>query len=575
MATLNDSRRLTGPNLLSDEPGAVLDVTLEPGREAEAVERWRRTARAMLDEVGWSGERLYHRTFPGGASLMLSAPIDALYAATEVNEWAWESAMADLEGKGTGAPSPAEVAARLRGRIAEEQNPALIALATAAHEHDVAFLSDSELASVGLGRGVRVWPVGELPSPGDVPWKDVHDIPVALVTGCNGKTTTVRLIAAIIRAAGRVPGFTSTDVIRVGDDDLDRGDWAGPSGARMLLRDTRVEIAVLEAARGGILRRGLGVRRAQVSVITNVAEDHLGEFGIHDLRSLTETKMVVARVVGPEGHVVLNADDPGLRAVADRVLAPITWFTLEPHNTTCAGHRRGGGTVVTVVNGEVILDEDGERRPIIRVDEIPIALDGLARHNVANVLAAVGAAAALGMPLAAMRLALQAFSPTSEDSPGRLNLFDLGGVKVILDFAHNPHGVSAVVEMAAAMPATRRLVLLGQAGDRDDESLRALARAAWSAHPDRIVIKELPQHLRGRETGEVPAVLEDEFRRLGAPPERVVRTESEMAGVRHALGWARVGDLLLLPVQGEREATLQLLRKMEASHWQAGDALPD
>jgi cyanophycin synthetase len=572
MTTIADSRRLTGPNLLSDRPGAVLDLSVALGNEVQVVAAWRESARRILDAVGWSAEQLYTRTFPGGASLVLTAPIDALYSATEVNEWAWEAAEASLLERDP--PSLIDAARHLRERITHERNPSLIRLEQAAAEHQVAFLSDDHAVSVGLGSGSITWPVDAVPDADTIPWDEVHDVPVALVTGCNGKTTTVRLVAAMIEAAGYMPGLTSTDAISVGRETIDRGDWAGPGGARTMLRDTRVERAVLETARGGILRRGLAVHRADVALVTNIAEDHLGEFGVHDLQSLTKTKMVVARVVTPTGRVVLNADDPALRVEGRTVAAPVTWFTLNATLPFVRTHVADGGDAVYEADGAVVLNRAGMATLVERVERIPLTLDGLARYNVANVLGAVGVASGLGIPVESIAAALRAFRPSSEDNPGRLNIFDLNGAQVILDFAHNPHGVAAVVSMAAALPAERRLVLIGQAGDRDDESIRELARAAWGAHPDRIVIKELARHLRGREPGEVPAILADEFLRLGASENQLVVVDSEMAGVREALAWARSGDLILLPVQGERDETLRLLRQLEEAQWKPGEDLP-
>jgi len=572
MAAITDSRRLTGPNLLCDRPGAILDVSIPSGEEVRAVEAWRDSARRILDAVKWGHEHLYSRTFPGGANLVLTAPIDALYAATEVNEWAWEAAQATLAG--STPPGVAAAARRLADVIDRERNPSLVAIERAATAHGVACLWDEQAVSVGLGSGSITWSTADLPDSDAIAWDRVRDIPVALVTGCNGKTTTVRLVAAMIEAAGYVPGITSTDGIRVGRETIDQGDWAGPGGARMMLRDTRVERAVLETARGGILRRGLAVRRAEVALVTNVAEDHLGEFGIHDLHALAEVKLVVARVVDRHGRVVLNADDPALRAAAAALAAPVTWFTLDGGLAFAQAHVARGGDAVYALDGDVVLNQAGTARTVERIDRMPVTLGGAARYNVANVLGAVGVAAGLGLPLEAMAIALCRFQPSSEDNPGRLNVFELGGVRVILDFAHNPHGVAAVVAMAAGLPAARRLILIGQAGDRDDESIRALARAAWTASPDRVVVKELAKHLRGRGPGEVPALLVDEFVKLGAPRERLVVTDSEMLGVREALAWARNGDLLLLPVQGDRDATLRLLRQLVEMGWQPGDDLP-
>jgi UDP-N-acetylmuramyl tripeptide synthase len=567
---LLDSRRLTGPNLLWDREGAVLDVSLDPGEADAIIAAWRREGRRLLDAVGWGEEGIAVRRFPGGASLAVSAPIDALYAATEVNEEAWEAAQASLRGETAEPAEPAEVIERLRAAIERERNPALLALRAAAEARNVAFLADGEQASVGLGVGSLSWPVEDLPAPDEVPWERVQDIPVVLVTGTNGKTTTVRLLAAMARAAGLVAGTTSTDRVEVGGEILDRGDFSGPEGARLVLRDRRVELAILETARGGILRRGLAVRRADAALVTNVAADHLGELGIGDLDALADTKMMVARVVVPDGRVVLNADDPLITARAGRASAPIVWFSLDPERSPVRRLLTSGETGWVLHGGEIELWHGGWKRVVAHVDDIPIGFGGAARHNIANALAALALGSSLLLPNEAMLRGLRHVRGTPEDNPGRGNLIELGGVKVLLDYAHNPHGIAAVLGIAANLPARRRLILLGQAGDRDDASIRDLARAAWKLSPDRVVIKELPEMLRGREPGVVPAILEDEIRRLGAGDDLIGRATTEIDGVRQALAWARKGDLLLLLVHTQREEVLALLDRLREGGWEAG-----
>lgn len=556
---LLDSRRLTGPGLLLDRAGAVVEVSLPPGEAERAVALWREQAQRILEAVGWENEEAVARVFPGGASLAISAPIDALYAATEVNEWAWTAAETVLQGIGD-PPDPAEAAGRLRAEIERERNPALLALRDAGRERGVAFLWGEGLATVGLGKGSRTWPLDALPAPGEVDWDAVHDIPVLLVTGTNGKTTTVRILAAMLRAAGKAVGTTSTDRVEVGGETIERGDFSGPGGARALLRDLRVEVAVLETARGGILRRGLAIDRADAALVTNIAADHLGEFGVHDLASLAAAKLVVTRAVSMGGTVVLNADDPELVRASRALVAPVSWFSLDPENPVLRTQLGVGGPAAFLSGDELVLVTVGERRTVARVGEIPAAFGGAARHNVANALAAIALAATLHLPLEDMATGLSTFASGPEDNPGRANLFERDGVRILVDYAHNPHGVEALLPLAATLPAERRLLLIGQAGDRDDEALRDFARAAWPFRPDVVVVKELPEMLRGRQPGEVPAILEDEFLRLGMAPEAILKTDSELEGVRRALAWARAGDVLLLLVHTEREAVMEILR---------------
>jgi cyanophycin synthetase len=557
-----DSRRLTGPNLLLDRPGAIIEVSLSPEQAAAAIAAWAALVRRMLDAVGWTGEEIAARTFAGGASLAISAPIDALYTATEINDWAWDAVEAELAGRQ--APDFQSAAARLRDEIAREANPPLLALRDAAAAHGVSFLSDDRAASVGLGKGSLTWPVRDLPDPEEVDWNQVRDIPVLLVTGTNGKTTTVRLLAAMVDASEQMAGVTSTDQIEVGGELIERGDFSGPGGARTLLRDRRVEVAILETARGGLLRRGLAVDRAAAALVTNIAADHLGEFGILDLPSLAVAKLVVTRAVGPEGRVVLNADDPQLVAAAAAFSAPVLWFSLDPGNPVVRQALAAGGEAVYLQDGALVLARGGDDRKeiieITRVEAVPVAFGGAARHNVANALAAIGMASAIGIPAEAMATGLRRVGNSPEDNPGRANLFTRDGVRVLLDYAHNPHGLTALLDIARTLPAERRLLVLGQAGDRDDEALRDFVRAALPFQPDRIVVKELPEMLRGRQPGEVPAILEDELRRLGIPQERIERAGSELEGVQKALAEARPGDLVVLLVHTQREEVLEVIR---------------
>ena len=561
-----ESRRLTGPSLVLDRPGAVLELEIEPAGRDAAVACWREAVGRLLPAVGWPADGVRTRTFGSGVSLAFAAPADTLYAATEVNEAAWAAAERALAG-GAAAVDDAEVE-RLRQAIAAERNPALLALRAAARERGVTFLHGEDLVSVGTGRGVQAWPERELPGPSEVDWSRVHDVPMALVTGSNGKTTVVRLLAGMAAATGRVAGLTSTDAVRLGGRTLDRGDWSGPSGARLLLRQPELEVAVLETARGGLLRRGLQVERADAAVVTNVAEDHFGEFGVDTLEALAETKLLVARAIGPGGRLVVNADDAVLAPAAARLDVPLAWFSLD------AGHPRvASGPAATVERGMVVLRGPGTREEILPLEEIPITLGGAARHNIANVLAALAAAGPLGVGAREAREALGHFGREPSDNPGRANLIELGGLHIVVDYAHNPHGMHALAEATSAIPARRRLVMLGQAGDRSDAAIRELAAAALELRPDRIIAKEMDQYLRGRAPGEVPGLIVDELRRRGLPPERVTAGGREPEAVREALAWGKPGDLLILALHQDREEVLELFASLRARGWRAGEPL--
>ncbi len=568
---IRDSRRLTGPNILWDRLGAALEI-YGPEAEVRAVTvAWRGHVVEMLDAVGWNQEGAACQAFKGGCRLAISAPVDALYAATEVNEWAVDAAFAEV--KGREGPDFKETLSRLREEIEREQNPSMMAMKEAASAHGVTFLSDDDYVSIGLGKGSRTFSSGRIPDPGSIDWTSIHDIPVAMITGTNGKSTTVRLVASMLRSAGLREGFSSTDGVVIDGMTAESGDFSGPEGARMVLRNEQVEAAVLEIARGGILRRGLPLGKADVVLVTNVAEDHLGEYGVNDLTSMVDAKLVVRRAVGAKGCLVLNADDANLRERGRDTGVPVAWFSLDIDRAGILPHVTAGGEAAWLEGGVLVWFREGRKSPILSVEEIPIAAGGIARYNVANAMAAMLVGGHLGLGDDALAGGLRSFSGTSDENPGRGNVFEINGVTAIVDFAHNAHGFRALFETAEGIPAARRLVILGQAGDRSDSSIMEQVRVTWEAGFDRIIIKEMEAYLRGRKKGEVPRLIESELRRLGATSGQIGRAGCEIDAVRQALRWSRPGDLLLLLVYAERSETFDLLNRLRDSRWRPGDQL--
>ncbi|MDH3616504.1 MAG: Mur ligase family protein, partial [Gammaproteobacteria bacterium] len=455
-----DARRLTGPNLISDGPGSILDVSCTPEEADRLIPVWANHVACMLEVLDWPSARFSSRHLQGGVSLAFSASIDALYAASEINEWAWAASAFEL-GASQEEPDFDDAVTAIRASAADEANEELMWLIDEAAAHGKTLLWDDDHVSVGLGRGSETWSVNEIPDSLD--WDSFHDIPIGIVTGTNGKTTSVRFATHILRAAGHNVGLSSTDWIAVNDNVLDRGDWSGPGGARAVLRERDVDVAILETARGGLLRRGLGVERADVALITNISEDHLGDFGSQNLDELLAVKWIVSRAVETAGRLILNAEDELLRAKAEDYQGELVWFSLDPANNTISEHTRNGG-LAFVLDGDELLKIDGDARELIcRSHEIPIALGGAARHNVANALAAAALTWCLGVSLADIRTGLTTM--VQDENPGRCNIYDLDGRKVLVDFAHNPAAMSALFDMARAIPATRRALCFGQAGD--------------------------------------------------------------------------------------------------------------
>lgn len=537
-----DARRLTGPSLLADAPGTILDVACGLTEAERLLPVWKTHVGRMLHDLGWNESEFSSIRFTGGISLFFTAPIDALYAATEINEWAWAASEAELAG--AEPPDYAAALAAIRESISEEANPALLELRAAAEDHATSFLWDDDEVSLGLGRHSRTWPVRDLPRPEAVSWSGHADVPVGIVTGTNGKTTTVRITTHILQAARMHVGLSSTDWIAVNERIIDRGDWSGPGGARAVLRQPDVDVAILEAARGGLLRRGLGVDKADAALITNIAEDHLGDFGSQNLVELMNIKWIVSRAVAAEGVLVLNADDELLVAKAQSYPGEIIWFSLEPENPVITGHIAAGGEAFVREDAELLQLRGQTREMICRVSDVAITLNGAAEHNVANALAACALSKSLGAAMAEIRAGLT--SMTQDDNPGRCNVYEKNGCTVLVDFAHNPHAMKALFEMARALPAKRRVLCFGQAGDRPDAAIRELARHAWAIGLDKVHVSELATYHRGREEGEVFDLICDELQGQGARPEQIEHFDEEIDALVSALEWARPGDLVIM-----------------------------
>ena len=554
-----DARRLTGPNAVFDSVGSILDVACTPDEAAQLVPVWADNVARMLEALDWPSAEFASRPLEGGISLAFSAPVDQLYAASEINEWAWAASAFELGASGEEPDFDAALAA-LRESAAQEANIELMWLIEEAASRGKTLLWDDDEVSVGLGKGSRTWPVREIPD--DIDWDVFHDVPVGIVTGTNGKTTSVRFAKNILRAAGHNVGVSSTDWIAVNERIIDRDDWSGPGGARAVLRECDVDAAILETARGGLLRRGLGVEQADAALITNISEDHLGDFGSRNLDELLDIKWVLSHAVRDSGKLVLNAEDQRLVDKAEAYDGEIIWFSLDPSLALVVDHVSGGGTAFVLDGEELCLQTSAGRSPICRSVDIPITHGGAARHNVANALAAAALTWSMGVSVDAISRGLTTMG--QDDNPGRSNLYTLNGFKVVIDFAHNPAAMSALFDLAGAIPAKRRVLCFGQAGDRTDQLIRELARDAWAIGLDRVIVSELPKYHRGREHGDVFRLIRDELLNCGAADEQILHYEEEMQSFEDALGWAEAGDLVILLALGGARPVQEKLRELGA-----------
>lgn len=368
-------------------------------------------------------------------------------------------------------------------------------------------------------------------------------IPIVSVTGTNGKTTTVRLISKILQKQNLKIGMTSTEGIYINNKLLMKGDLSGPLSAQVVLRHPEVQAAVLETARGGILRSGLGYDYADVAVITNISDDHLGQYGIDSLEDLTKVKSLVAEMVSEHGHVILNADDRHCLGLAPKAKGRVILFSTRLQNRKICKHLAFGGAAVVVDRGRILICNGGVSSNVCHLSKVPLTWGGKAQHNVQNVLAAVAACWALGFSAVQIRRALCGFGQEPGDNAGRLEYYELGGVKVILDYGHNPAGVREVVNTLQELRHRNLIGCIGLPGDRNDDTVKSLAREAVRGF-DLLYIKE-DGDLRGREPGEIAGIIYEEALREGKTPRQLKVILNEVEAFRQALLTAADGDIVV------------------------------
>jgi cyanophycin synthetase len=392
------------------------------------------------------------------------------------------------------------------------------------------------------------------------PEGDDGRIPVVAVTGTNGKTTTVRLIAHLMAASGLRVGMTNTDGVYINGRQTDSGDCSGPRSARNVLQHPDVDAAVFETARGGVLREGLAFDRCKVAVVTNIgAGDHLGLNYITTVEDLAVLKRVIVQNVDKSGVAVLNAIDPIVAGMAATCRGKVTFFGADREHPVIATHIAQGRRTVYVEDGQLIAVE-GKHAEALPLSEVPITRNGAIGFQVENVMAAVAAAWGAGIAWDAIRKGLATFANDSDNAPGRFNMFSYKGATVIADYGHNPDAMQALVQAVDALPGKRRSVVISGAGDRRDEDIRQQTEILGKAFDDVLLYEDQCQ--RGRADGEVVALLRQGL--TGAPrTSHIDEIYGEFLAIDTALGRLQAGDLCLVLVD-QVEASLAHIAKRVA-----------
>lgn len=369
-------------------------------------------------------------------------------------------------------------------------------------------------------------------------------IPIVSVTGTNGKTTTTRLIGHTLRLAGKNVGMTTTSGVYIGNECILKGDNTGPASARMVLSNHDVDAAVLETARGGLIRRGLGYDLADIGVITNISDDHLGLDGMDTLEDLAYVKSLVIEAVKPHGYAVLNADDGMVETLMARLRSNLVLFSKDPANAVVTAHRQAGGKAVCLCQNGITLYEGEKSTSLLALEDVPITFGGILQCNIENSLAATSALYALNIPPSIIKLGLKTFKPDTGINPGRFNLFDMGDYQVMLDYGHNSAGYKAVLDFSQKLGCQRLVGVIGMPGDRMDRYIAEIGALCGKVF-SRLYIKE-DDDLRGRDPGEVAGILYEAAVKAGTDKDSIEVVYSEIKALETAILDAQPGDLIVM-----------------------------
>jgi cyanophycin synthetase len=387
-------------------------------------------------------------------------------------------------------------------------------------------------------------------------------IPVIAVTGTNGKTTTTRLIAHLFRVSENVVGFTTTDGTYLGNRMVIEGDMTGPFSANVILSNPTVDVAVLETARGGILRAGLGFDEVDVGVVLNVTADHLGLRGIHTVEQLADVKSVIPAVVKREGHAILNADDPLVYAMKDKTPGDLVLFSTKPEGESHEFelHLSRNGIGARIEKDTFVIRRGRLRIPICPVRDVPLMMSGAAKFQRENILAAILAAYVQGMRYDDIRAGLLSFFPSPSLTPGRLNLIRVGNGRVLVDYAHNPAAIAGLLEFVQGLDANRRVGIITAPGDRRDEDLLTVGRL--SSVLDHVIVRD-DKYRRGRPPGEISRIIAEGLREGGMSEEHIDVVHDEEEALEHAMSYMKDNDLIFI-LADDVPRVLEQVRQLSA-----------
>ncbi len=541
------SSRLLGQSRFFAEPGAVMDIAWQENNQ-EIADLYVKSLQDVLALLPIKNYELKTKVFYSGINIALRYPYDLLMVACEILDWVWDDVVDfwDLE-----RPiNTKKTVTRFKAMIKENQQLLLRKIHQKALNKKLSFFIHKDILVLGSGVKQFSCPLNKITKLNDIPWSKISNIPTILITGTNGKTTTTRLTEFICRRAKLKSGYCSTDWVMIDGKLVSEGDLSGPMGHQYVLMHPKVEVAVLEVARGGIVKRGLLPNYANVATVTNIAYDHIGQNGIENLTDLAEAKGIVYQGLAEDGVALINLDDEYIVNL-DNSNHKCAYLSTKLGEDKISSYLNENNFVVYLDNGYITIKTLTKSHKLNKIDSIPLTVSGLATYNFENTLHAVGLCFAIGVEPEQIKRGLAKFGADDKSNFGRWNYYNSAKYgHLVVDIAHNPAGLENILSLAQQFRKLHNLtgklgLMYGNTADRRD-TIPEISQLICKYNVDYVVIKEFQGSLRGSELGEMPQVFYDELIKAGYPAEQINIIPNEVEAVQHILDSAQPNDMNLL-----------------------------
>lgn len=565
------SSRLLGQNRFFTTAGAVLDIEVKGDNQTLAALYVNELER-LLAALPIKDYQIKSLVYGGGINIAVKYPYDLLMVACEILDWVWED-IVDL----TDREIPVNFARsvkRFKKIIKENQKVILRKIYAKAQTLKLNFFIYKDLLVLGSGKQQFRAPLNQITKLGDIPWKKIANIPTVLITGTNGKTTTTRLTEFICRKAGLFSGYCSTDWVMINGKSFGEGDLSGPTGHQMVLMHPQLDVAVLEVARGGLVKRGLLPNYVAAATVTNIAYDHIGQNGIETLMDLAEAKGVVYAALADDGIAIVNLDDeyiPQLEIATNKA-----YLSTKKNAAELTCYLLADNFIVYLEDNLIMIATANEVFTLNDIRKIPLTVDGLARYNYENVLHAVALTFALGIEPRAIQRGLRLFGGDAKSNFGRWNHYhSTQHGQLVVDIAHNPAGLISVLNLAQDYRRLHGLtgkfgLMYGVTADRR-ETLPEIAKIIADDNIDFVVIKEFQESLRGSELGEMPQLVYEALIAAGYPDAKIKIIPNELEAVQYILSQAQPADFWMLCTHDLLTDVSRLLRDTVSAEKKAAE----